>query len=273
MSAWGEAAGNWLRALGIRPLRSLRLLSRVPALLARRARLARALAGDAGWPMTASRPCLDDDSGEGGVASGHYFHQDLQVARWVLERAPGRHVDVGSRVDGFVAHLAVFRVVEYYDLRPVGHEVRNIVFQQGDLSSGLGLPRGECESVSCLHVMEHVGLGRYGDAIDADGWIRALDNLVAMLRPGGRLYLGAPVGRQRVEYNAHRVFAPRTLLDAAAERGLAVAAHAWVDDEGRLVCPGVTLAEACEVAARWRYGCGIFEFVLAASGAEGGRRE
>jgi len=52
---------------------------------------------------------LTDRFDPGGDASGHYFHQDLIVARRIFERDPRKHVDVGSRIDGFVAHLAVFR--------------------------------------------------------------------------------------------------------------------------------------------------------------------
>ena len=54
-----------------------------------------------------------------GAASGHYFHQDLLVARDVFARNPTRHIDVGSRVDGFVAHVASFREIEVVDIRPL----------------------------------------------------------------------------------------------------------------------------------------------------------
>lgn len=59
-----------------------------------------------------SMPCLSDALEPSGSASGHYFHQDLLVARKVFERQPRKHVDVGSRIDGFVAHVAAFREIE-----------------------------------------------------------------------------------------------------------------------------------------------------------------
>src|ERR1700712_792104 len=68
-------------------------------------------------------PCLGQKSEESGTASGHYFHQDLLVARRIFERRPERHVDVGSRIDGFVAHVASFRSIEVFDIRPLNKPI------------------------------------------------------------------------------------------------------------------------------------------------------
>ena len=62
-------------------------------------------------------PCLTDRFEESGAARGHYFHQDLLVAQRIFDSAPARHVDMGSRIDGFVAHVASFREPEQRDLR------------------------------------------------------------------------------------------------------------------------------------------------------------
>ena len=79
---------------------------------------------------------------------------------------------------------------------------------------------GYCDSLSCLHAIEHFGLGRYGDTIDARGYEHALTHLAYLLEPQGTLYLSTPLGRERVEFNAHRVFAPHTILAVAALTGL-----------------------------------------------------
>ena len=63
------------------------------------------------FPAGRAFPCLRDRYEAGGVASGHYFHQDLLVAQWLNAANPQRHIDVGSRVDGFVAHVAAFREI------------------------------------------------------------------------------------------------------------------------------------------------------------------
>ncbi len=176
----------------------------------------------------------NDFDDEGGVASGHYFHQDLFVARRIFENQPIRHIDVGSRIDGFVAHVATFRTIEVLDTRAVSSDVPGISFRQADL---MNLPAEyvNCtDSLSCLHTLEHIGLGRYGDKIDFDGWSLALQNLWKMLEAGGILYLSVPTGKvQRVEFNAHRVFSVEYLSPILMEK-FKVNDISFVDDSGSL---------------------------------------
>jgi hypothetical protein len=176
----------------------------------------------------------NDFHDEGGVASGHYFHQDLFVARRIFENQPIRHIDVGSRIDGFVAHVATFRTIEVLDTRAVSSDVPGISFRQADL---MNLPAEyvNCtDSLSCLHTLEHIGLGRYGDKIDFDGWSLALQNLWKMLEAGGILYLSVPTGKvQRVEFNAHRVFSVEYLSPILMEK-FKVNDISFVDDSGSL---------------------------------------
>ena len=68
------------------------------------------------------------------------------------------------------------------------------------------------DSLSCLHALEHFGLGRYGDPVDYDGYLKGFDNLYRILKPGGRLYFSVPMGPQRIEFDAHRVFSMAYLL-------------------------------------------------------------
>ena len=64
-------------------------------------------------------PILTDFTDSAGVMSGHYFHQDLVVAQKIFEAQPRRHVNVGSRIDGFVTHVATFRPIEIIDIRVI----------------------------------------------------------------------------------------------------------------------------------------------------------
>lgn len=187
----------------------------------------------------------------------HYFYQDVWAARHVYLTAPRSHVDVGSRIDGLIAHLLTFREVEVVDLRPLTADVRGLHFISGSITR-LPFAAGSRESVSSLHVVEHVGLGRYGDAVDPQGWLSALSELRRVLAPGGRLYLSVPVGRQRVEFNAHRVFDPKTIIGALAD--LRLVEFAAVDDDGRFV----GAADPADFATA-RYACGMFLFELAES--------
>src|SRR5262249_53525396 len=155
-------------------------------------------------------PALSDRYMTSGVARGHYFHQDLWAARRIYGRQPRRHIDVGSRIDGFVAHLLTFREVEVLDVRALSTSVRGLHFRQVDLMGAENEDGESTDSLSCLHALEHFGLGRYGDTIDPDGWRIGLRRLVRMLALGGHLYLSVPVGPQVIEFNAHRIFAPET---------------------------------------------------------------
>lgn len=210
------------------------------------------------FPFGELYPCLDDRSDNAGTAKGHYFHQDLLVARRIFANAPRLHVDVGSRVDGFVAHVAAYREIEVFDVRPLKSNIPNVRFRQVDLMAPLPPAlQGYCDSVSCLHALEHFGLGRYGDTVDFEGHLKGLANLKGVLAKGGKLYLSVPIGPQRIEFNAHRVFAVSTLL--SLNRDMRVDRFSYVDDRGDL--HENAALEADTVAANFgcRYGCGIFE--------------
>ena len=169
-------------------------------------------------------PCLHDHNQEGGETKGEYFWQDLVVARWIYEAAPQKHVDIGSRVDGFVAHVAAFREIEVLDVRPITTNIPGVIFRQADLmdkSFSSNFKEDDyCDSLSCLHAIEHFGLGRYGDKINPQGYRLGLENMAKLLCPAGKLYLSTPIGKERVEFNANWVFDPRTIVEVASKNRL-----------------------------------------------------
>lgn len=167
----------------------------------------RGLPGGDEMPWGSELPVLGEwNESSGGL--GAYFFQDRLVAKWIHETAPARHVDVGSRLDGFVGMLSVFREVEVIDIRPAPYRIPRVTFHQLDLMAELPGEWMECtDSLSCLHTIEHFGLGRYGDPLDPHGHHKGLRQLKRMVKPGGLLYLSTPLGPSRVEFNAHRVFA------------------------------------------------------------------
>jgi SAM-dependent methyltransferase len=196
-------------------------------------------------------PVLGDRHAGAGVASGHYFHQDIWAARLIHARNPPRHVDVGSSIAGFIAHLLCFREVEYVDIRPLNSNVSGLNFVQGDVTA-LPYETASVESLSALHVVEHIGLGRYGDVVDPDGWRKGVSELKRVLKPGGTLYFSVPVGHERLEFDAHRVFNPLTIIDAV--RPLVLNRFDAVDDAGHFV------PHADPTASNGWYSCGLFEF-------------
>ncbi len=211
------------------------------------------------FPFGALMPCLEDRFAESGTARGPYFHQDLLVARRIFENHPETHVDIGSRVDGFVAHVASFRPIVVIDVRRVESTVRNIRFVQLDIMKGLTSSFVDCcDSLSSLHALEHFGLGRYGDTIQFDGYLAGLENMHKMLRRRGKLYLSVPIGAQRIEFNAHRVFDIGYFLTLFSKR-YELNSFSYVDDTGDLY-ENVRLDEK-NAASNFgcRFGCGIFE--------------
>lgn len=204
-------------------------------------------------------PRLGDRAVSAGDATGHYFHQDLLVARRVFLANPHRHVDVGSRIDGFVAHVASFREIEVIDIRPLTEAAHAIRFQPLDLMGTLPPAMHDyCDSASCLHALEHFGLGRYGDPLRWDGHLVGLRNLHALLKPGGKLYLSFPIGPQRVEFNSQRVFALEYVIPLL-ERDFKIDAFAYVDDTGRLHVDVALIDEGIRNNFGCHFGCGIFE--------------
>ena len=210
------------------------------------------------FPFGELHPCLDDRRSNAGSAKGHYFHQDLLVARRIFANAPRLHVDVGSRVDGFVAHVAAFREIEVFDVRPLAATIPNVRFRQADLTAPFDPTLGGyCDSLSCLHALEHFGLGRYGDPVDFEGHLKGLANMKRVVAVGGKLYLSVPIGPQRIEFNAHRVFAVATLLDLVSD--FQVDAFSYVDDKGDLHENVPLAADPVANSFACRYGCGILE--------------
>jgi SAM-dependent methyltransferase len=179
----------------------------------------------------------------------HYFFQAAWLARQLASTLPARHIDIGSDVK-LIGTLSAFVPTEFMDFRPLEASLPSLECTQGDILA-LPMADGSVASLSCLHVLEHIGLGRYGDPIDPQGSRKALAELERVLAPGGRLYLSVPVGRERICFNAHRVFAPETTVTLSGQ--LALLSFSLVDDAGRF-WPDCALAQAHGLD----YGCGMF---------------
>ena len=197
---------------------------------------------------------FDDYHKPAGTASGHYFHQDLLIASMIHKANPRRHIDIGSSVEGFVSHVASFRDIEVFDIRPLQiHGHPQIRFVQGNLMELDSELFNCCDSLSCLHALEHFGLGRYSDPIDPNGHLKGFANLAKMLKSEGTLYLSFPIGdAPGVHFNAHRVFDPVEPLNWISGK-FELIRFDYVDDSGSLHLLGDPTS-----IGPITYGCGIY---------------
>lgn len=182
----------------------------------------------------------------------HYTYHPAWAARILAQTRPAEHVDISSSV-AFVAVASAFVPIRFYDYRPAPLRLDGLECGAADL---LALPfeTGSVRSLSCMHVIEHVGLGRYGDPLDPEGDRKALRELARVLAPGGNLLLVVPVGRERVEFNAHRVYSPGRVLAALA--GLELVRLDLIPDDA--VSRGMVAGASLELAGAQEYGCGCF---------------
>ena len=198
-------------------------------------------------------PCLHDRAPLHEF-DAHYFYVNPWAARRILSVAPPVHVDIASQTV-FATMLSASVPVMYVDYRALTARVEGMTSIAGDLIR-LPLRDRSVSSISCLHVAEHVGLGRYGDTLDPEGTKKATQELMRVLAPGGNLFFAVPVGRERVAFNAHRVHAAETIRRYFAP--LALREFSGVGDDGVFVerAP-LDRFEGSE------YACGFFWFVNA----------
>jgi SAM-dependent methyltransferase len=209
------------------------------------------------FPFGHIYPCLEDRFKESGDASGHYYHQDLLVATKIYGNKPLKHIDIGSSMN-FIAHVASYREIEVFDIREQKSSFPNIRFRRLDLMNKDFNLIDYCDSVSCLHVLEHFGLGRYGDKVDYEGHLLGWENINKLLKQGGKLYFSVPIGEQRIEFNAHRVFSMRYLLKMIGSK-YRIDSFSYVRDNGQLIRDPKLDEGSIASSFSCHYGCGIFE--------------
>lgn len=183
----------------------------------------------------------------------HYTYHPAWAARVLAKTRPSKHVDISSIVN-FCAIVSAFVPVEFYDFRPAPVELDGLCTGAADLTQ-LHFPSDSIASLSCMHVIEHIGLGRYGDPIDPDGDLKAIGELVRVLAHGGDLLVATPVGRPRVEFNAHRVYDHEAFASYFAP--LKLVEFALIEESGEA---GLIVSPPDDVVRAESYGCGCFWF-------------
>jgi len=200
-------------------------------------------------------PILGEHKERSSKVIKHYFNQDLLVASYIYRKNPKKHVDVGSRVDGFVANVASFRKIEVLDIRDNNFQFKNIIFKKRDITKIDKSLTNYCDSLSCLHTLEHFGLGRYGDELDPYGHIKGFKNLVKILKHGGTLYISFPISENNTTYfNSERSFNLKEILNWSNQLKLV---KLDIIDDSEKIFLNVNLYKFNK---KIRYGCGIYTF-------------
>lgn len=197
-----------------------------------------------------SCPCVYEQTATTGF-DHHYFYQNIWAFKKIYKTHVERHVDVGSSLS-LVGYLSTICHVTFIDIRPPLIELDHLEARKGNI---LNLPFKDhsVQSLSTLHVAEHIGLGRYGDQLDPQGTEKACRELSRVLAPEGNLYFSLPVGRSRLCFNAHRVHSPQMIIDYFD--GLTLIEFSGIDDSGRFIknIDPKTFEDA-------DYACGLFHF-------------
>jgi len=200
-------------------------------------------------------PCLLDKTGNQSFEP-HYLYHPAWAAKIVKQINPQRHVDISSTL-AFSTILSAFVPVEFYDYRPAKIILDNLKTGTADL---LHLPFADnsLESLSCLHVLEHIGLGRYGDAIDSLGDTKAAKELARAVKPGGNLMVVVPIGKAKIEFNAHRIYSYEQLLAMFSEN-MILKEFSLIPDN--FTETGLIKNATSHEANQQNWGCGCYWFI------------
>ena len=195
-------------------------------------------------------PCLTDKL-QFTPFDSHYTYHPAWAARKIAEYKPTEHVDISS-ILGFATIVSAFVPVKFFDYRPATLHLPGMSSGFADLKQ-LPFKDRSVESLSCMHTIEHIGLGRYGDEMDPQGDLKAINELKRVLSQNGQLLFVTPVGKPKIEFNAHRIYSYEQILEFF--HPLKLKEFTMVTDQGALV----QHADPKTVALQ-NYGCGCFWF-------------
>jgi SAM-dependent methyltransferase len=186
----------------------------------------------------------------------HYVYHLAWAARCVKEISPKKHIDIGSRLF-FSTIISAFILTDFYDYRPADIVLPGLGSYRGDLTN-LPFKDNELDSVSCLHTIEHIGLGRYGDTINVNGDLNAMKELSRVVSSGGNLLVAVPMGKKmRIQFNAHRIYSYDSIISYFPNFELKN--FAYIPDENKKD-PIILNAKPSDIGDEVM-GCGCFWFV------------
>lgn len=196
-------------------------------------------------------PCLNDNTEYTGF-DAHYIYHPAWAARVVKKISPKFHIDISSTLH-FCSILSAFIDVKFYDYRPAILNLDNLKSERIDLTN-IFFEDNSQYCVSCMHTIEHIGLGRYGDPIDPNADIKAINELKRIIKPDGHLLIVVPIGKPKIMFNAHRIYSYEMIINLM--NGFNLKEFSMVYDNQDFK----TNANPKDVENQ-NYGCGCFWFI------------
>ena len=184
----------------------------------------------------------------------HYVYHPAWASRIVAKTKPKEHVDISSTLH-FSTIISAFVPVKFYDFRPAYLNLDGLVSKKADLLS-LPFANNSVSSLSCMHTIEHLGLGRYGDQLDPDADSAAAKELKRVLAKNGNLLIVVPVGKPRVMFNAHRIYSYEQTIKMFG--GLNLEEFSLIPDNA--LTDGIIMNADPGIVTNQKYGCGCFWF-------------
>ncbi|MFA6177945.1 MAG: DUF268 domain-containing protein [Candidatus Paceibacterota bacterium] len=185
----------------------------------------------------------------------HYIYHPAWAARILAQTKPKFHIDISSTLH-FSSIVSAFIPVHFYDYRPANLFLSNLSSQKADLMS-LPFQNNSVKSLSCMHTIEHVGLGRYGDPLDPDGDIKAIKEIKRVVEKDGDLLFVVPIGQPKVMFNAHRIYSYAQIKSYFCD-DFRIMDFFLIPDNA--TTKGVIYNATEKEADQQTYGCGCFWF-------------
>ena len=185
------------------------------------------------------------------VFDAHYVYHPAWAARIVKTTSPEKHVDISSTLH-FCSILSAFIPTDFYDYRPVDLKLTNLNCKHANLTD-LHFKSRSIASLSCLHTIEHIGLGRYGDSLDPEGDLKAISELMRVCAPQGNLLIAVPVGKKKIVFNAHRIYDAEEF--AGYFENFELLSFSLITDSSELIDDA-----SYQQALSQNYGCGCYWF-------------
>lgn len=198
-------------------------------------------------------PCLNDN-GKATSFDKHYVYHTAWAARKLKDISPKQHTDISS-FTYFSTLVSAFIPTKFYEYNPAEIDLDNLTHEHADITN-LPFEDNSIESLSSMHVVEHIGLGRYGDLLDVDGDLKAISELKRVLAVDGYLLFVVPIGGiAKIEFNAHRIYNFEQVISYF--QGFDLIEFSLIPDR---LDKGIIINATKEQSDKQKYGCGCFLF-------------